>query len=243
VAHRVGAATVGIAEFPGRGLFYSHAAPSTRAYRARHGLPEAMDYTERDFVALGALGIERDGRPIELEPTAEAAAFGAALRQRLGIAEGTPLLGLNIGCGTPDAAIKRPPLPLISELVAHVQRQHPVTLVLTGAPFERDVNEAFAALHRQRVDAPIHDLAGATDLPQLAGVISQCRLFISTDSGPYHMAVALRVPTLALFNRDDPRHYHHDAWVRCVQFRETADVAPASVAADSLLNAGGGALP
>ncbi|MEO8298536.1 MAG: glycosyltransferase family 9 protein [Burkholderiales bacterium] len=237
VAHRLGVASLGIAEFPTRGWFYSRAAPSTRAYRAAHGFGERMDYTERDFVALAGLGIERAGRPIELIPSAEAKRFGESLRLRLGLPDNTPLLGLNIGCGTPDAVVKRPPLELISALIASLQQRRPLALVLTGAPFERDVNQAFAALHRQRVDQPMHDLAGETDLPQLAGVIEQCRAFISTDSGPYHMAVGQRVPTLALFNRDDATHYHHDAWVRCVQLCEAADVAPAASALAALWDA------
>jgi ADP-heptose:LPS heptosyltransferase len=207
---------------------------STAAFARQRRLPDPMDYTDRDFVVLSALGIEREERPIELELVPAARELSAGLRSRLGVAADAPLLGLNIGCGTPDAKKKRPPLALISELVARIQARRPAALVLTGAPFERDVNEAFTQLHRQRTGLPIHDLAGATSLLQLPGVIEQCGLFLSTDSGPYHMAVAQRVPTLALFNRHDTACYHQHAWVRCVQLVQDADVAPADEAAAAL---------
>jgi ADP-heptose:LPS heptosyltransferase len=84
-------------------------------------------------------------------------------------------------------------------------------LVLTGAAFEQDINRDF--LSRLGPSGPVVDLAGRTSLLELTGAIAACRLFISSDSGPYHMAVGLRVPTLALFRWPSPQHYHHYAWV------------------------------
>jgi ADP-heptose:LPS heptosyltransferase len=238
---RLNVATLGIAEFPGRSWFYSRSAPSSSAYARQRGLHKPMDYTNRDFVALAALGIERNNLPIELEPTAAAQRFGEGLRQQFGLAPETLLLGLNIGCGTPDAIGKRPSLEALSRLVSQVQAAvlaegRPVALMLTGAAFERDVNEAFAHLHRANGRGDCLDLAGQTDLVQLAGVIRQCRLFLSTDSGPYHMAVGLKVPTLALFNRGGAeQHHHRHPWVRCQLLMSDDDVEDCVNAARALL--------
>jgi ADP-heptose:LPS heptosyltransferase len=168
--------------------------------------------------------------------------YGQSLRERLGLPATARLLGLNIGCGTADALWRRPDIDLISQLVAQVQQRseqqgQTLHLLLTGAPFERDVNTAFAALHRTRVDAPIHDVAGATSLLDLAGVIDQCALFMSSDSGPYHMSVGLRVPTLALFTRVDPSAVHIHSWVRCVQLTDAGHVTPDADSALDLLQA------
>jgi len=46
------------------------------------------------------------------------------------------------------------------------------------------------------------NLAGKTSISQLASLISRCRLFITTDSGPMHMASALGVPVIAIFGRN-----------------------------------------
>ncbi|MFZ8861273.1 MAG: glycosyltransferase family 9 protein [Thermocrinis sp.] len=96
--------SVGIAEFPGRGLFYTHKAPSSRV------VLKSKDYTDRYFVVLKAFGIERQGLPIELEETEEGRQFRETMRSRFSIPEDVPLLGLNIGYGTPDALWKRPTL-------------------------------------------------------------------------------------------------------------------------------------
>jgi len=228
------APTIGIAQEPLRRLFYHRSAPSTRAYARRHNLLGPIEYAERDFVALAALGIERNGLPIELRETEPGRAFRNRLRAELGGSGGPPILGLNIGCGTSGALIKRPNLDLLAGLVRELQRRHGFALVLTGAPFERDVNREF--LSRFTPCGPVLDLAGRTTMLQSAGVIAGCRLFISSDSGPYHMGVGLRVPTLALFRWPSPQHYHRCAWVECL-VADGAEALPALLeAAERLMS-------
>lgn len=91
-------------------------------------------------------------------------------------------------------------------------------LVLTGASNERDINQSFIqALAQQGGDTHrIRDLAGQTDVLTLPALIHACDLFVSTDSGPYHMAVALRKPTLCWFTYSQKRSIHSHPWVRCL---------------------------
>jgi hypothetical protein len=214
VKRRSGAPTVGVAEVPGRGLLYDHAAPGLRRYAARQGLDWPMDYTERDFAALAALGLARNGQAIRLQETAG----GRALRQELAHQwpGELPVVGLNIGCGTADAAAKRPDLASLAQWLGRLAQSHPHRLLLTGAPFETSVNAAFMDSYRRLWGngTDILDLAGKTTLSTLTGAIAGCRLFISSDSGPYHMAVAMGMPTLALFNFPNSVHYHHHPWTR-----------------------------
>jgi len=51
------------------------------------------------------------------------------------------------------------------------------------------------------------DLSGKTDLKELAGVLKESSLFITHDTGPMHLAEALKVPTIALFGPTDPRRH------------------------------------
>lgn len=44
-------------------------------------------------------------------------------------------------------------------------------------------------------------------LPLFAAVLARCRLFISNDCGPYHLAVAVGTPCVAAFLSADNRHY------------------------------------
>ena len=228
------ARSLGIAQFPGRSLFYDLASPSVQVYRQLHGLPDPMDYAERDFVALAALGIERKRLPIQLQMTTTGETFASGLKVRL--PQNHRVIGLNIGCGTLDALPKRPPLEGLVDAIHQIALLRPSVLLLSGAPFERDINQAFIALYRQRYGASlaIIDAAGETSLSGLTGLISLCDLFISTDSGPYHMAVAMRKPTIAWFVRVDSSSFHDESW--CInlirpQTDEVTDAAKRLLAA------------
>jgi len=98
--------TLGVAEIPFRKFFYSMSSPPSRK------VLKTSDYTDRYFVVLKALGIDRNNIPIELEETEEAVSFRKNFRKSVGIQEEANLVGLNIGCGTPDALWKRPNLRL-----------------------------------------------------------------------------------------------------------------------------------
>jgi ADP-heptose:LPS heptosyltransferase len=56
-----------------------------------------------------------------------------------------------------------------------------------------------------RMRNPSRSVAGALGLRESAALISTCDVFISNDSGPMHLATAVGVPTVALYNSDNPR--------------------------------------
>ena len=213
-----GATTVGIAQFPFRSFFYEKSAPSMREFAQNQALTLPMDYTNRDFVVLQALGLERSGIPIEMQVTEEGRAWQNLHQHRF--QNSLPVIGLNIGCGTPDAMVKRPDLKHLAQCFARLLAVYPSNILLSGAPFEQDVNQAFIRylkeIHTQ--DFCIADAAGETTLSSSTGLIDACDVFVSTDSGPYHMAVALRKPTLVWFTYSEVTSFHSEAWcLRAIQ--------------------------
>jgi ADP-heptose:LPS heptosyltransferase len=67
-------------------------------------------------------------------------------------------------------------------------------------------------------DLHIVDAAGETTLSCSTGLIDACDVFVSTDSGPYHMSVALRKPTLVWFTYPEVTSFHKEAWcLRLIQ--------------------------
>ncbi len=64
---------------------------------------------------------------------------------------------------------------------------HPI--VVTQGPADRDALEPFAGSALPRF---------ADGLPELAALLSRCRLTVSNSTGPIHLAAALGTPTLAL---------------------------------------------
>lgn len=211
IARQRGIKSVGIAQFPLRRYFYDLVSPSTTNYIKKNSLPVPMDYTERDFVVLDCLGIDRQQTRIELKlndqalqwQTKHAGAFDSGGKQVV----------LNIGCGTPDALPKRPQMhALLNAMVALYQRQA-FALHLSGADYEKNINDQFMALLTERLKdidrlPRLINWAGQCTLNQSAGLIAKADIMISSDSGPYHMAVALRVPTLCWFNFSTPASHH-----------------------------------
>ncbi|MDP2855300.1 MAG: lipopolysaccharide heptosyltransferase II [Smithellaceae bacterium] len=57
---------------------------------------------------------------------------------------------------------------------------------------------------RKNARADMLNIAGKTTLQEAVYCISQCRLFISNDSGLMHVAGALNIPTVAIFGSTNP---------------------------------------
>lgn len=206
----LGAPVVGIAQFPLRRFFYSIATPSNRSFAKKYGLPMPMDYTNRDFVVLDGLGIAREQRLPELKVSAS----GSAWAEKYLSADKKPFrVTLNIGCGTDGASPRRPPIDLVARALVELYRVRPFVLYLAGADFELDVNEAFTASFSSLLAgfglvAEVINFAGTGTLSELTGLLAASDLVISSDSGPYHLAVALGRPTVCWFVLETPEAHH-----------------------------------
>ena len=205
------ARSVGIAQFPLRRLFYDCVAPSVSQHIKKNGLRQPMDYTERDFVVLEALDIQREGTLIELEIGPEGRVWQQLHASSFNKSEKQVVL--NIGCGTPDALAKRPPMHALVDAMVNLYQRDPYTLHLTGANFEKEVNREFTILYLQKLTGTgrypiVHDWSGKCTLNELSGLVGSADVMISSDSGPFHIAVALGVPTLGWFNFPTPASYH-----------------------------------
>ncbi len=49
------------------------------------------------------------------------------------------------------------------------------------------------------------NLAGGVDLRKSIAIMERCKLFITNDSGPMHIAASLGIPTMAIFGSTDPK--------------------------------------
>jgi len=73
-------------------------------------------------------------------------------------------------------------------------------VAVTGSRADRELVVAIAAQCR----APLLNLAGRTSLAQLAGILRQARIAVTTDTGAMHLAAALGTPVAALFGPTAP---------------------------------------
>ena len=124
------------------------------------------------------------------------------MRQRLteaGIQATERLIGINPGSTYGSA--KR----WLPERFAHaadrVAEQFGGRVVIVGAAGEEALGQAIAEkMHSKPVV-----LSGRTSIRELMSVIKRCRLFVTNDTGPMHIAAAFDVPVVAVFGPTDFR--------------------------------------
>ncbi|MBW1667544.1 MAG: lipopolysaccharide heptosyltransferase II [Deltaproteobacteria bacterium] len=73
-------------------------------------------------------------------------------------------------------------------------------IVLLGGPSE----DKIAPQIQGKIDGEVLNLAGQLTLNELVYVISQCDLLLTNDSGPMHIAAALKIPLVAIFGPESP---------------------------------------
>lgn len=79
-------------------------------------------------------------------------------------------------------------------------------IVLVGNQRERDLNEQVTA---NLPDDSFVNAAGDTDLFQMAALIDSTDLFIGNDSGPMHVSIARKRPTIGLIGPGKPRYHNY----------------------------------
>lgn len=85
--------------------------------------------------------------------------------------------------------------------LAIYEKYNSIFLILWGPGDENDANEIKNVLSDKAILIP------QTTLGELSGLINNCDLIISNDSGPMHIAAALGVPTIGIFGPTNPNSH------------------------------------
>ena len=109
-----------------------------------------------------------------------------------------PVLAVVPGCANGPA--KRWPVRHYARLVAHAAREWGAAPVLLGGAQDGSVTAAVKAA----CEVDCIDLAGKTDIVDLAAILAASRAVIANDTGAAHLAGSLGVRTLVLFGPTDP---------------------------------------
>ena len=174
----------------------------TRAVPRPRGLVHQADYY-RHLVA--ALGIANGDRVPRLDVPAGVVDGARDVLAGAGCTPGARLLGIAPGAAYGGA--KRWPPERFAAVAAELARAHGLVPVLVGSEADRAATSAIEA-ELGKISRPgpaAINLAGRTDVPQLAGVLALCAAFVSNDSGAMHLAAAVGTPVLALFGPTDER--------------------------------------
>ena len=81
-----------------------------------------------------------------------------------------------------------------------------------GGPMDVDIVESCIAQMKEKDSPRLRRLTGKVSLGVLAGLLKRCVLFLTTDSGPMHIGVAMNVPIVTMFGASPvPGFYPYDA--------------------------------
>lgn len=159
----------------------------------------ALHDVERNLSLLEVFGISpaQCQRALDL-PVSEATQ--RAVREKLGnlgISESDRVIGMSPGSVW---ATKRWSTAGFAALIEMLQRKQPCRVLLFGGADDQSIVEEV----RRRCSGSAISLVGRIGLRELPAAIDRCSVFVSNDSGPMHIAVARRVPTVAIFCATTP---------------------------------------
>ncbi|MEW6544043.1 MAG: glycosyltransferase family 9 protein [Nitrospirota bacterium] len=170
-------------------MFYTHkvSVPSPQIH--------AVD---RYLLAATALGATVRGRPeFRLRPSTADREDVTRLLTVHGLKEGTRWIAVNVSARWPT---KVWPPERFAALADGLQREGLGSAVLIGGSDERPASQAVRTLMR----TPAMDLTGKTALRLLPALLESAALLVTNDSGPMHVAAAVRTPVVALFGATSP---------------------------------------
>jgi heptosyltransferase-2 len=111
-----------------------------------------------------------------------------------------PLVGLNAGAEYGPA--KRWPLERFADAARSLAARTGARFVIFGG--KADLPLAHDLAGRLGEGIPRTILAGQTTLAELMAALSLCRVLVTNDTGPMHLAAALGVPVVAPFGSTSP---------------------------------------
>ena len=162
------------------------------------GLRHEVDY---NFDLLRVLGIDVRLSDIRFPLNVKPEAFSGLKVEELGIG-GDGFIAVHPWASNPE---KEWPKEKFQALVAKLNREDSSKVVLIGGKEERlKAKEFTRGLH-------LIDLVGKISLIELAALLKKCRLIITNDSGPMHLAAILGIGVVALF-RSSPASVSARRW-------------------------------
>jgi ADP-heptose:LPS heptosyltransferase len=164
----------------------------------RHKHPEVMMHeVERGLDLVAALGMTTAETDLVLRVPEQGRTEAFAFLARHNVDPSRPLVVIHPGC---TMQARTYPWEMYAEAADHLVDQLGATVVLTGAKDEIDLVE----LIRGRMQRQALSAAGALSFPAFGALIEAADVTITNNTGPMHIAAALKTPVVALFALTNP---------------------------------------
>jgi heptosyltransferase-2 len=112
---------------------------------------------------------------------------------------------LAVAAGAEYGAAKRWPADGFIQALRGIRSKTDCRVIFVGSKAERPYCKHLA----EKINAASHDpivtvIAGRTSLRELCACLARCRVLLTSDTGPMHLAAAVGTPTVAIFGSTDP---------------------------------------
>ena len=187
---------------------------------------QSVHQVEYYWNLLKPLGLSGGAPQPALHVTAEESYALDARLEALGSGVSDIVIGINPGStyGSAKRWLPERFAEVASRLAAQVGRDEgrPVVVAILGAKGEESLGQDIAS----RINGRTVVLSGTTTIRELMAVVRRCRLLITNDTGPMHVAAACGVPVVAVFGPTDSRTTSPYGQGRQSVVREAVDCAP-----------------
>jgi heptosyltransferase-2 len=147
---------------------------------------------DRNLALLHAVGVRVPSGDLWIQPEPEAREKIERRLQARGVSSGDSIVGFNVGSVWPT---KRWLPEGFAAVADRVSRELGAQVVFFGSDADQTaVADVLRVMKSQAIN-----WVGQTSLRELIAAIAHCRVFLTNDSGPMHIAVAAHVPTVAIF--------------------------------------------
>ena len=171
----------------------------------RHKHPERksgwMHEVERGLDLVGAIGLTTDERDLVLQVPEEARQSVDKLLAERPINRSRPLVVVHPGCSMPARTY---PWEMYAEVVNLLVEQLDATVMLTGAQDEQELVERIKGCLHENVCPFVYSMVGMLSFPELCALIQVADGTITNNTGPMHIAAAVKTPVVALFALTNP---------------------------------------
>ncbi len=163
-------------------------------HHKQEGLKHEIDY---NFELIKELGLDTEGadrRPYMVTSSADKELVDSVLRDH---DLKRDMIAVHPGASCPS---KRWMPERFAEVAKRLSREYKADIVLVGG----DETVEYSRVVASSIGPEARNFTGMLRVGELAELLSRCRVFISNDSGPVHVAVARGTPVVVIFGRKDP---------------------------------------
>jgi lipopolysaccharide heptosyltransferase II len=169
--------------------------------RRSKGSLGALPPLEHQLQVLKMIGVDAVQKTLELWTSPEEEQRIDSFLASHWVSQSQHLVGMN-----PGSSLRWPtkqwPIENFARVCDELGRRN-IRVVLTGSADDLAATEE---LVRRTKYKPIN-AAGKTSITELAALIKRCRVFVSSDSAPMHIASGVQVPLIAIFGPTDPKRH------------------------------------